>query len=49
MRLLVEAAKLHTEANLRVVELAEAAAGELVRAEGEVAAEEEGEATARLA
>lgn len=33
VRLLVEAAKLHTEANLRVVELAEAASNELAGTE----------------
>jgi DNA-binding PadR family transcriptional regulator len=49
VRLLVEAAKLHTEANLRVVELAQAASEELVRAETEVAAADEGGAIARPA
>jgi len=49
VRLLVEAARLHTEANLRVVELAEAASDELVRAESRPAAEEQDDAVARPA
>ncbi len=49
VRLLVEAATLHTEANLRVVELAETASGELVRAEREHPAGEEDGAIARPA
>lgn len=49
VRLLVEAARLHTEANLRVVELAEAASGELVRPDAKPAAEDEGGAIARPA
>ncbi|MHB1242306.1 MAG: PadR family transcriptional regulator [Gaiellaceae bacterium] len=49
VRLLVEAAKLHTEANLRVVELAEAAAAELVRTDAGSAAKDEGGAIARPA
>lgn len=49
VRLLVEAARLHTEANLRVVELAEAAAGELVRADAKPAAEDADGAIARPA
>lgn len=49
VRLLVEAARLHTEANLRVVELAEAASDELVRSDSKPAATEEDEAVARQA
>jgi len=49
VRLLVEAAKLHTEANLRVVELAEAASGELVRPDAKPAAEDADGAVARPA
>jgi len=49
VRLLVEAATLHTEANLRVVELAETASGELVRSERKHTAGEEDGAIARPA
>jgi len=49
VRLLVEAATLHTEANLRVVELAETASDELVRADSKSAAEEEDGAIAQQA
>lgn len=49
VRLLVEAARLHTEANLRVVELAEGASEELVRADAASVAEDEGGALARPA
>lgn len=49
VRLLVEAARLHTEANLRVVELAEAASGELVRPDAKPAAEDADGAVARPA
>ena len=49
VRLLVEAATLHTEANLRVVELAEAASDELVRTDSKPAAKDEDGAIARPA